>query len=393
MWTRFRLYFDTVRYLKTVQIIYRIYYVFRGYLRKIRGFSYQKSIKTPTNLYCTPLQLAPSISSFQSYYSSNKFRFLNLTHQFDKTIDWEYSQYGKLWTYNLNYFEFLLQDNICKDEGIAIIKNYITLLPILKTAYEPYTISLRLIFWIRFLIKYDVQDTEINHSIYFQTQVLIDNIEWHLLGNHLLENAFGLFFASYYLNNSQVYEKATSILKRELEEQILADGAHFELSPMYHNIMLYRLLDVYNLIQSNITHHLYDKTLSIYIAKRIETMLYWQKNVTFADGTSPNFNDSSINIAPNTNKIIDYARRLGINNNQNTILGASGYRKFESDTYELFFDVGAIGPNYIPGHAHSDTFNFVMNILGKRFIVDVGISTYEKNALRQYERSTAAHNT
>ena len=63
------------------------------------------------------------------------------------------------------------------------------------------------------------------------------------------------------------------------------------------------------------------------------------------------------------------------------------------DNWELFIDVGNIGPDYIPGHAHSDTFNFELYVDGQPLIVDTGTSTYRVNATRQTERSTAAHNT
>ena len=38
-------------------------------------------------------------------------------------------------------------------------------------------------------------------------------------------------------------------------------------------------------------------------------------------------------------------------------------------------------------------FNYELRIGGKLFVIDTGISTYEKTARRQYERGTAAHNT
>ena len=56
-------------------------------------------------------------------------------------------------------------------------------------------------------------------------------------------------------------------------------------------------------------------------------------------------------------------------------------------------DIGPIGPDYIPGHAHADTFNFEFLYKKRPIIVDIGISTYEKNSRRQTERSTEYHNT
>ncbi len=48
----------------------------------------------------------------------------------------------------------------------------------------------------------------------------------------------------------------------------------------------------------------------------------------------------------------------------------------------MIIDIGQIGPSYIPGHAHADTFNFVMHAKGQPLFVDPGTSTYETNALR-----------
>ena len=59
----------------------------------------------------------------------------------------------------------------------------------------------------------------------------------------------------------------------------------------------------------------------------------------------------------------------------------------------MFIDVGNVGASYQPGHTHSDTFNFELIKDGNPIFVDTGISTYEKNPIRQYERSTSSHNT
>ena len=77
-------------------------------------------------------------------------------------------------------------------------------------------------------------------------------MEYHILGNHLLENGYALLFGAYYFGDKKLYEKAYQIVSEELEEQILEDGAHFELSPMYHQILLNRLLDCIYLVNSNI---------------------------------------------------------------------------------------------------------------------------------------------
>jgi len=56
-------------------------------------------------------------------------------------------------------------------------------------------------------------------------------------------------------------------------------------------------------------------------------------------------------------------------------------------------DVAPIGPDYLPGHAHADTLSFELSLFGRRLLVNSGTSEYENSSVRQYERSTRAHNT
>ncbi|HHD80172.1 MAG TPA: alginate lyase family protein, partial [Campylobacterales bacterium] len=204
-----------------------------------------------------------------------------------------------------------------------------------------------------------------------------------------LENGFSLLFGAYYFENEQFYEKAKEILIQELQEQILDDGAHFELSPMYHQIMLFRVLDCINLVQNNTWK---EKELLGLLINKAEVMLGWLNTITYEGGEIPLLNDSANGIAPTTKELNDYAIGLNVETKKAN-LHQSGYRKRKKENYEIIVDVGNIGPDYIPGHAHSDTFNFELYIKNKPFIVDTGVSTYETNDRRILERSTASHNT
>ena len=59
----------------------------------------------------------------------------------------------------------------------------------------------------------------------------------------------------------------------------------------------------------------------------------------------------------------------------------------------LICDVGKVGPDEQPGHAHADSLSFEASIDQYKFIVNSGISTYEETDLRHFQRSTAAHST
>ncbi len=274
---------------------------------------------------------------------------------------------------------------------MGLIYDFIEQVDGLKDGLEPFPTSLRGINWIKFLTLHKIRDQKIDDSLYAQYGILIDNLEYHLLGNHLLENGFSLLFGAYYFQDEKLYAKAKEILTRELEEQILDDGAHFELSPMYHQIMLYRVLDCINLVKNN--DYRQQELLSL-LQEKANIMLGWLNVMTYENGEIPLFNDSTNRIAPTTKQLRHYAQSLEVQVSESNIeLKESGYRKYHSDCYECVIDIGHIGPDYIPGHAHADTFNFELYLNGKPFIVDKGLSTYETNVRRMTERGTASHNT
>jgi hypothetical protein len=386
---QFSLYFNTIIRLRPKQIYYQIFYKIRAKFRQIIGFKYPLFIQTKNY----SIQLKPSILSNQSYFpEQNRFKFLNQSQTFlIHQINWnDEKTYGKLWAYNLNYFDFLNQENITQTEGLSLIQAYIQEASNLTIGFEPYPMSLRGINWIKFLSKYQVQNDQIDTFLMAQYVRLSDNLEYHLMANHLLENAFSLLFGAYYFRNQYFFDVANKIFQKELPEQILDDGGHFERSPMYHQMMLFRILDCLNLVQSNEVFE--GNNLENLFQNYAQKMLDFLQNITFRNGDIPLVNDAVKNIAPTTKQLSKYANQLNIRP-QERGLSESGYRKFENKSAELFIDVGNIAPDYQPAHAHCDTLSFVLYIHEKLFIGDTGTSTYENNEIRQSERSTAAHNT
>ena len=375
--------FNTVKYLKPIQVYYRLYYFAHRRIRNIFGFTYPLAV---TSKFAS-LTLEPSIVSYLSI-NDNIFTFLNLSHSFENGIDWNYAGFGKLWTYNLTYFDFLEQENMTKRQGLELIYDFIDQTDTVKDGLEPFPVSLRAINWVKFLSKHHIKDKKIDDSLYAQYKILMDNLEYHLLGNHLLENGFSLLFGAYCFQDEKLYTKAKEILTVELEEQILNDGAHFELSPMYHQIMLFRVLDCINLVENN---KFQDQELLALLKTKTSIMLGWLENITYKNSDIPLLNDSANGIAPTSKELVKYASRLNVEVKK-VELKESGYRKIINDRYECVVDVGHIGPDYIPGHAHADTFNFELYMDNKPFIVDTGLSTYETNDRRTEERSTASHN-
>lgn len=334
------------------------------------------------------LKLNESIP-FNEMNKDNSFVFLNQKKDFGDTIDWNYLGFGRLWAYNLNYFEFLHQKEMNAQRGKEIIDDFIEQLNSSKVGLEPYPSSLRCINWIRFFSKHG-GNARYNSVLYKQLLLLKKSKEYHIMGNHLLENGFALLFGAYYFNDKTFYKEAKGILKSQLDEQILDDGGHFELSPMYHSIMLFRLLDCYNLVVNN---DLFNKELESVLKEKVSKMLSWLNLMTFSNGKFPLMNDAAYRISPTTNELNEYASGLGFSVNRDTLLKDSGYRKLSNKKFELIADIGKVGPDYQPGHAHADTFSFELCVNSRSLIVDTGTSTYEINEKRFYQRSTLAHNT
>ena len=266
--------------------------------------------------------------------------------------------------------------------------------------WDPYPLSLRLVNLIKWVFNGNKIDNVIKDSIELQVRFLLTRLEYHILGNHLFANAKALVFAGVFFDGPEAkkwFDRGLEIVNKEILEQVLPDGGHFELTPMYHSIFLEDILDLYNLAvnfkklftdsQKRIFHD-----TAIKMIKWLKTMLHPDKEISF-------FNDSCIGTAPSPNRLFAYAKKLGIENtyikyNKHLIfLKNSGYIRVKFDKYLALLDVGNIGPSYLPGHGHADLFSFEMSLNGKRFIVNSGTSEYKSGKIRDLERSTKAHNT
>lgn len=238
-------------------------------------------------------------------------------------------------------------------------------------------------------------------NLAIQTRWLNKRLEWHLLGNHLLANAKALVFSGLWFDGQEAHQwldQGLDILAREVQEQILPDGGHFELSPMYHALALEDLLDLINVA------HAYSDTLSSKQHRdvdnwksRIPPMIRWYYSMCHPDGEIAFFNDSAFGAAPTPQELGAYAARLGFGAEHEAArliwLADSGYARLSQPRAVLFADMARVGPNYLPGHAHADTLSFEFSLDGQRFFVNSGTSVYGLSAERHRQRSTAAHNT
>lgn len=386
-------YFHTIRFLKLEQIYFQIYYKLSAKLCSV--------LKLKHNYDCykkgTPVGLVDLPCKPTTYCGENLFSFLNISHRFNGV--WDERANGDLWRYNLNYMDFLLQPSLSVEEKCAWIESFINSAKCNSIVNAPYPISLRGINWIKFVSLHKKELSEeflkkIDTFLYSQYLILYKRPERHLLANHYLENAFSLLFAAVYFGDEKIWRKAVSILEKQLHEQILSDGAHFELSPMYHCVILERMLDCCNLLCNNRVDSLFTgaDALRELIMKKTQAMLSWLDAIVVADDRIPLLNDSAENVALTPSVLRSYANGLKIEWGKGC-LGVSGYRHIIKENYEAILDMAQLGVSYNLGHSHADTGTFLLWCGDSPLLVDTGTSTYNAGERRNYERSTKAHNT
>lgn len=389
---RLGLYFQTVRHLKFSQILGRVWFKLKRVKPDLRHAPVLRPIINPWVL-CSQ---NPS-----SMLGPLSFCFLNEQHDLQSAYDWNNPAYKKLWLYNLHYFADLnAQDFPQRAQWHQdLIQRWINDNPPgLGNGWEPYPLSLRIVHWIKWSLQGGKLSALALNSLAVQIRFLAAKLETHLLGNHLLTNGKALFFAGLFFAGPEAdkwLSKGIKILSKQLPEQILADGGHFERSPMYHAIILDDILDILNISRT------FNRSLAYDLPAAITKMLYWLQVMSHPDGDIVLFNDAAFNIAPHRTELEQYAKRLNILNtqsntlaqNESVLLANSGYARLNKDRAHLFVDVAPLGPDYLLAHSHADTFTFELSLDSQRIIVDSGTSTYDNNPERLCQRGTAAHNT
>lgn len=392
--TRIRLLLNTIAYLRFQQVFYRIYYRFRKpRLRKLSVASVRDCFTAWSGLqFAQPATL-----------DGKTFTFLGETAELSN--DWNAPEFSKLWLYNLHYHDNLNAIGAKERQPLndQLINQWIQANPpITGNGWEPYCVSLRIVNWVKWFSLRDSKTLNPDwlRSLNEQADILAQRLEYHILGNHLFANAKALVFVGSYLSADKWLQKGLQIVDKEIAEQFLDDGAHFELSPMYHAILLWDLADLITLAQLTNIPALQQRKIAW--QRRFAKGLDWLQSMVHPDGDISFFNDAAFGIAPTLADLKAYADKLSIdfktpkiaNALTGKLLSDSGYAVFDwSDKYRLLADVARVGADYQPGHAHADTLSYELSLFGQRLLVNSGISQYGEDSERHRQRSTAVHNT
>ena len=335
-----------------------------------------------------------------------RFVFLNEERDLEDH-GWDDSGVAILWRYNLHYF-----DDLCAKDASARAEWHRALItrwmrenppPQRKTAWSPYPTSIRIVNWIKWILAGNAPVPGMIESLAVQSRWLEQRLERHLMGNHLFVNAKALVYAGLFFDGPEATrwrETGLAILREEIFEQILPDGAQFERSPMYHALAVEDMLDLINVMR------VYSGVVGTgdvrMIEERIPLMRRYLAAMCHPDGEVSFFNDSAIGIAPSPLEIQKYAARLDdaaesdvfetISRGVTHFVDA-GYIRVALGRMVAILDVGPIGPDYLPGHAHADTLSMELSLDGRRLIVNSGTGEYGSGPERQRQRGTAAHST
>ena len=338
-----------------------------------------------------------------------RFEFLGHAEELPEP-DWGARPVSPLWTYHLHYF-----DHACdlawawRLTGEAAYARRFEALaggwmgaaePGRGPGWEPYPLALRAVSWMRARLLFGAAlppafGARLDRSLHAQLAFLRRRLEWHILANHLQKDLHALALGGLFFAGPDAAEWRTgplALLWRELFEQVLGDGGHFERSPMYHAVALGDFLEAVALLDAC------GVAVPDDARERVRRMAVAWMRLSRPDGRPHLFNDAAEDGVPDA-AWLERLQEMAIGGVPPRGAGAwslpdtgyAGYEGAEGD--RIIVDCGPPGPRYQPGHAHCDALSFELDLGGAPVVVDSGTSGYDGDPLRAYARSTRAHST
>lgn len=324
--------------------------------------------------------------------------FLNLRWPLASPMNW-HPKALQLEVMNLHYMEYL---EALKDDTVrALISDWIEQNPPYGPRYwhdhwNSYALSIRCVVWMQQAEarQFDLKDTwgkRFLASLVEQLTFLSHHLELDIKGNHLIKNIKALLWGSAYFAGpeSERWKRlAHRLLQKELEEQILSDGVHFERSPAYHAQVFADLLESLSLLTPGDLRN----SLISHLARMAQALT----DLSHPDGLLSQFNDGGLHMAYSPSECLTVYTRLTGQcpaARPSFDLREAGYFGLRNAESLVLIDCGPIAPDSLPAHGHGDMLAFEWSIQGQRLIVDTGVFEYVESPARVRSRSTPAHNT
>lgn len=237
-------------------------------------------------------------------------------------------------------------------------------------AWHPYTASTRAANWIAAATLDPSLAPAVEEGVRRALARVAANVEDDVLGNHVIRNAVALVLGGVAFDDAPLRHRGEALLARELPEQVLADGGHYERSPAYHRLVLRDLLSVRPYTD---------------VEGPVAAMLGFAAASSRPDGAPWLFNDGGLDVTP--------ALALEALEDGVRVFPETGYVFVRRGALALAFDCGSVSPSFLPAHAHADGLSFQLWVDGEPIVVDPGMPTYEAGPERDFFRSTQAHST
>jgi len=293
----------------------------------------------------------------------------------------------------LSYHGFLVDGSVDNPSGWDFLRSYQAEFPARTSEWShewhPYSVSNRIGSWLGFLAKAPhVGQETLASDVAGCIREMTDMVDWmperDLGANHLLKNLWAVALSDSVLEpDSSRRESSVKAYVAELERQMLPDGGHYELCPMYHAKVLVDAAMLIRMLGKG-------SRVSARIEETRRRGLEWLEEFRISPGAWANFNDSWD--IPDISSALwsddDLAPRLGLRHLQD-----SGFIRGESPGgWRWLFDVGGVGPDSNPGHCHSDLLSLVVNRGDEPVVLDPGVLHYSPNDERGFLRSCHSHN-
>ncbi|HEX2077323.1 MAG TPA: alginate lyase family protein [Longimicrobium sp.] len=300
---------------------------------------------------------------------------------------------------NLHYMEYL--EGVDDAAFAALVEDWIDHNPPFRPGYwldswNSYALSIRCVVWMQQLAARGDRVPagtagRAASSLAAQVRFLVRNLERDIGGNHLVKNLKALLWAGRFFQGPEAARwrvRGERLLARELDEQVLPDGVHYERSPAYHAQVLADLLECRRVMEPGPLRERLDAVL----ARMAQAMA----DLTHPDGAVSLFNDGGLRMTYAPGECLEaYAGQTGrrVHPRRVFALEAAGYYGARDGATLVVADCGAVGPDHLPAHAHGDVLAFEWSVDGVRLVVDAGVYEYHPGEARDYSRSTRAHNT
>lgn len=265
-----------------------------------------------------------------------------------------------------------------------------------RTSWNAYGLAIRCMNWMRELRRRgDRLRPEARAAIAAETAHQLGFLERHLErdlgGNHLLKDLTALLAGSRFFEGGAADRWARlgrAQLARELDEQVLADGLHYERSPSYHALVFLDLLECHRALP--------DGPLRERLWRKLHDAARPLVELTHPDGGPSLFNDGGLTKAPAAAAVLRLFEDFGGSPPAARPVFAypdAGYFGLRGEGELLVVDCGPIGPDHLPAHGHGDLLACEWSVGGRRVLVDFGVYEYSPGAWRARSRATASHNT